>query len=153
MRLLTDMSIKWKLTRITMATSLGAVALACAAFAVYEFISFRNGATRHVSMLADIIASHRTASAGFDEPGLSEDLTPWFSREPQIISACAYGNDGRIVMRYLRAGLGKDVPLPAVTEDEEQRIADGHLDIFQPVIANGKKLGTLYVESDLRDLY
>ena len=58
---LQNLSIRRKLTLITMLTSVVALVLACGAFLSYELITFRGTMSRDLSILGDVIANNSTA--------------------------------------------------------------------------------------------
>src|ERR1051325_6838465 len=96
MNIFQNASIQRKQTWIIMLTSSTALLLACAAFVLYEVITFRNEATRNLATLAEIIANNSTAALDFNyEPAAGETLSA-LRAEPNIVTACLYDREGRL---------------------------------------------------------
>ena len=73
MRFLHDLSIRHKLTLITMLTSVVVLLLACGAFLGYELFTFRRTMERDLSILGEVIANNSTAALTFDDASAPRD--------------------------------------------------------------------------------
>jgi len=72
--------------------------------------------------------------------------------QPHIMAACLYGEDGEVFAKYVRPELPADLPIP-----KQRRMghlfAKDYLELFHPIVSQNKTLGTLYLRSDLEELY
>jgi len=120
-------------------------------FFAYEFYSFRKTAKENLSTIAKIISANSTAALAFDNEGDAKEILAALKAEPHIIAAGLYDRNGRLFASY-PSGLGLNA-LPARSGSEGYRFVDSHLEGFQPVAAEKRPLGTLYLRSDLGAMY
>src|SRR5712671_2076077 len=94
-----DLSIRRKLTAITMLTSCIALLLACAAFVAYEVFTFRSNLVQELSTLADITGRNCAVALSFNQPDGAEKTLANLSGEKRIMAACIY-KDGLPWAKY-----------------------------------------------------
>ncbi len=152
MNIFAKTSIRGKLMCITMLTSTGAVILACLAFGLYELLNYRQQMTRDLSVLSEMIAADQAAGREISDPEVAKEVKAWVSNQRPIVLACVYGKDGHLLIKYTR---DHDIPKRAVPQqlgrDEDvDRVEDGHLVLYQPILLQGRQVGTVYIRSELR---
>jgi two-component system sensor histidine kinase/response regulator len=143
-------SIRGKLMWITMLTTTGAVILACVAFGTYELINYRHQMSRDLSVLSEMISAEQGVGREISDPEVVREVNSWASQQRPVVLACVYSKDGRLLIKYAR---DKDVPQRAVPQllgDDIDRIEQGYLVLYQPILLQGKKTGTVFIRSDLR---
>ncbi|MBS0631385.1 MAG: HAMP domain-containing protein [Verrucomicrobia bacterium] len=148
-----DKPIRQKLMTIILGTSGVVLLLTCSAFLAYEFFAFRQTAVRQLSTLGEIVAANSTAVLAFDNAKDAEDLLSTLRTERHITAACLYNQDGRLFARY-PANLAA-TEFPAVPDDAAgYRFGANSLEGFMPVVqVEGQRLGTLYLKTDLDEMY
>jgi signal transduction histidine kinase len=145
-----NIPIRKKLMRIFFLTSGLMILVTCVTFFVYEFYAFRNSTVTHLSTIGKIIATNSTAALAFDNHKDANEMLSALKTEPHIAAACLYDSKGKLFARY-PAVLG-DNAFP-VGPGVSYRFVNTHLEGFQPVIQDNRQLGTLYLKSDLGDMY
>ena len=90
-----NLSLRRKQTLIIMVTSSIVLFLACAAFSIYEVITFRKVMVQHLSTLAEIVGNNTSAALDFDKSDSAVETLSALQVEPGIIGACIYGKDGK----------------------------------------------------------
>jgi PAS domain S-box-containing protein len=145
--LLKDTPIRRKLMLIILMTSGVVLFLTGAAFFASVFFSFRQTAVQQLSTLAEITAVNSTASLAFQNPDDAREVLSALKVERHIVAAALYDKDGKLFVSY-PGNLAAD-DLPASAGNNGFHFEHSYLEGFQPVIQNGKRLGTLYVKSDL----
>src|SRR5258705_175270 len=146
---LKDLSIKRKLMLITMLTSGIAVVLSSAGFLIYDLISFRNSLSQDLMTQADIIGYNSAAAMAFkDEAAATVTLSALQAKE-DIVSAVLYTRDGKIFAHYFHANARPPL-LPAPPQERGYRFEGSNLEVFRDVTLNGEPLGTLFLQSDMR---
>jgi signal transduction histidine kinase/CheY-like chemotaxis protein/HPt (histidine-containing phosphotransfer) domain-containing protein len=150
MSLIADRSIRGKLMWITMLTSTGAVILACVAFGLYEMLNYRHQMSRDLSVLAEMIGEEQAAGREISDPEVIKEVNSWASKQRPIILACVYGKDGKLLIKYTRDNTKPQHEVPELLGDDIDRIENGHLVLYQPILLQGKKVGTVFIRSDLR---
>jgi signal transduction histidine kinase/CheY-like chemotaxis protein len=151
MRAFRDVSIKRKLIGIIMLTSTVALLLACSTFLGYELITYRETVTRRLSTVAQIIAENSTAALAFDDRRSAGETLAALRADPRMVSACIYTKDGRPFAAFLRGESRRDLPRRPGNEGVEFR--NRHMLLFRRITFDGERIGTLYLNRDLQDIY
>ena len=146
---LKNLSIKRKLMLITMLTSGVAVVLSSAGFLVYDLISFRHSLSQDLVTQADIIGYNSAAAMAFkDESAANVTLSALQAKE-DIVLAVLYSRDGKIFAQYSHP----TSPRPSLTlppQARGYRFEGSYLEVFRDVTLNGEPVGTLFLQSDMR---
>jgi len=141
------MPIRQKLMAIIMLTSGAVLLLTCIAFFAYEFFTFRLSLIEQLSTLGKIVATNCTAALAFDSKEDASEILNALVAEKHIVGAALYDMEGKLFSFYPSGGDPSEFPLAPDFNDFIVR--DAHLEGFQPVIQGTKRLGTLYLKSDL----
>jgi len=149
---LKDTPIRRKLMAIMLLTSGVVLLLTCAAFIAYELLTFRHTMVRNVTTLGQIIAANSTAALAFDNQDDATEVLAALKAEPHIVAASLYDTYGRLFASY-PSSLPANA-FPAEPEQDGYRFDQGHLVGLEPVVqGSNKRLGTLYLKSDLGAMY
>jgi signal transduction histidine kinase len=146
-----DAPIQKKLMRVAILISGVVLLVTCASFFVYEVITFRQATTRQLSTLGEIIATNSTAALAFDDPASANEILAALKAEKHITGAALYGMNGKLFSQY-----PADAPIgnfPSGPEKPGYRFEQFYLFGFQPVMQGNKRLGTLYLKSDMGAMY
>ncbi len=151
MRSIRDYSIKNKLRLIIIVVSSVAVLTACAIFIAYEQALQKKGMAQDLSSLAEIIADRTTAAIIFEDPAAAQETLSALQAKKSIVSACLYTDIGKVFSCYYRGNLKTD-DIPSEPGESGHRFLPDSLIIFQPIILDKEKIGTVYIKSDLVEL-
>jgi signal transduction histidine kinase/DNA-binding NarL/FixJ family response regulator len=144
-----SLSIKRKLTLITMLTSSAALVLSALSFLIYDLVAFRHLLVQDLRTQAEIIGYNSAGAMEFkDVPAATATLTALTAKE-DIVAAVLYGVDGKEFAHYSRSNNFPKV-LPPLSQDQGYRFYGGYLQVFHDVTLNGEHLGTLFLQSDMR---
>jgi signal transduction histidine kinase/CheY-like chemotaxis protein len=148
--ILQSLSIKRKLTLITMLTSSAALILSALSFLVYDLVSFRHLLIQDLMTQAEIIGYNSAGAMEFkDVPAATATLSALTAKE-DVVTAGLYGRDNKMFAHYSRNSSVIPSLLPAQPQDQGYRVEGGYLQVFHDVILNGERLGTLVLQSDMR---
>jgi PAS domain S-box-containing protein len=148
---LRQQSIEQKIKFVILSISTMTLLLACSGFLIYEFITFRQRMVSGLETTAQIIGTNCTAALAFDNKGDAEEVLGALRSEPRIISAAIYDRNNKLFASYDRDSL---ISKPAVTSDTSRaRFENGTLVLFQPIMLDKSKIGTMYLVSDLQAMY
>ncbi|HTS16306.1 MAG TPA: response regulator [Verrucomicrobiae bacterium] len=150
MGLITDRSIRGKLMWISMLTSTGAVILACVAFGLYEMLNYRHQMTRDLSVLTEMIEEGQAAGRDLSDPEVVKEVNSWANKQHSIAIACVYSKDGKLVIKYARDDVRPQREVPELLGDDIDRIEGRYLVLYQTILLQGKKAGTVYIRADFR---
>ena len=147
-----DTPIQRKLMTMILLTSGVVLLLTCAAFIAYELLTLRQATVRNSPPLGEIIAANSTAALAFETR-----MTPqkfWPRSRPSGISwpPAFTTRTGNCSQNILRACL--PMLSPPHRNEDGYRFEHSHLVGLQPVVqGNNKRLGTLYLKSDMGAMY
>ena len=144
-------SIKGKLLLVILLISGVTVLLACAAFTTYEFVMFRNSTTRELTAHAQIIAANSTAQLAFERQDEAAETLSALQAEPHIVAAGLYDKTGQLFAQYIRPNA--TITLPPQPGPEGDLFSLHRLVVVRPITLNGRWIGTIYLQSDLEQLY
>jgi len=148
--ILQNLSIKRKLTLITMLTSSIALILSSVSFLIYDLVSFRDLLSQDLMTQAEIIGYNSAGAMEFkDEPAATATLSALTAKE-DIVTAVLYKPDGKMFAHYFRTNTANPGFLPSHLQEKGYRFEGGYLEVFQEVTINGEHVGTLFLQSDMR---
>src|SRR2546425_5168949 len=154
MRAFRDLSIRQKLTWMSVVASGTALLLACAAFLTYELFAYRESMIRILSVRAGIIGTNSASAILFKDESAAAETLAALKDDPHIISASIYTQDNLAFATYGRSGKTGDNSLPADFAGH----ADGYkfegdgLKLFRKIVLKGETIGTVYIHSDLQEM-
>jgi len=152
MSFLKNVSIRDKLNRIVMLTTSVALLLAALGFCLYDLLAFRNTEAQELSSVAGIIGANSTASLQFKDPASGQEILETLSIDPRIVSAGLYNQEDQIFATYYRNSKVK-VALPPHPRQEGNYFERDQTLIFKTIFLNEKKIGTIFIHSDLQNFY
>ncbi len=143
--------ISRKLTTMNVLVSAVALIAACAAFLAYDQYTFREALVRNLSAEAQIVGSNSISALTFNDPQSAEETLSAFRNLPHIITAAIFTADGQMFAQYARspgerlANPGDSNGQPSATFRQNQVV------VRQPILFQGKRLGYVYIRSDLTE--
>jgi len=146
-----DMPIRRKLTLALMLTGGVTLLAACAAFVAVEIALFRRSMVGSLSMRAQILAANSTGALAFEDQDDAREVLSALRADPHVVVAVLYDRNNAVFATY-PAGVPPGA-LPAVPERAGHRFTRSHLLVYQPVALDERWLGTLFVQTDLTDLW
>jgi signal transduction histidine kinase len=147
---LRHLPLKQKMMFVVMLTTIAALVISSLAFLGYEFVRYRASLVRNVTSLADIVGANTTAALAFKDPQSAGETLKGLAAESHIVFARIFAADGSAFAGYSRNRAQEQPPLPG---------QDGHhftlrnLDLVQAIHLEGKRIGTIYLRSSLREMY
>jgi signal transduction histidine kinase len=144
-------SIKWKLMGSILLTSATVLLLTCGTFLAYDLVTFRQAMVGNLSILAHVIAANSTAALAFDNRNDASGVLSALAAEKHVVAAGLFDKTGRLFAAYPTTAAAGAVP--SRPEPDGYRFTSTRLVWYGPVINANRRLGTLYLQSDLGALY
>jgi two-component system, sensor histidine kinase len=145
------LSIKQKLQLTTMLVVVVALLLSCGAFADYDRLVFHSSLQSDLDTLAEVLGSNSTAALTFGDQTAAGEILSGLRAKAHISAARIYTADGRLFASYQRPGVN---PRPApLLQANRNWFEPNRLVLFRQISLNGRQIGTIYLESDLRELH
>ncbi len=126
--------------------------LTVTALFAYDFVTFRQTSQRQLDTLGRAIAANSTAALAFDNPDDAGTVLAAFEVDPHVAHAALYRLDGALFAIYPSQARG-GVPERLPAEATGFRFERGSLIDVLPVTEGSRRMGTLFLQSDLRAVY
>ncbi len=148
---LRDLPIRRKLTLVILLTCAMVLLLACGVLAIYQAVNFRHSMVRSVTVLADVLAKNTQAALTFQDESAARQTLLALQAESSVTGACLYDEKGDRFATYTREGV--QIDFPAQPSHDGYYFGPSRLAIFRPVFLHEKRIGTIYLQTDLEGLY
>jgi two-component system, sensor histidine kinase and response regulator len=149
-RALANLSIKRKLTIVTMATALIALLVASAIFGAYDLMTSRRALLTKLTAVTDIVGGNSAAAITFDDRAAAAEILARLRVQPAIRGAALYDASMRVVASFDRAG-GTYVP-SCQGLDAAAVFTTDSLTVARPISLQNEVIGIACVESDFSEL-
>jgi signal transduction histidine kinase len=146
-----NIPIRKKLLRIIFLINVIELFVPCIAFFSYEYYAFRKTTIEKVSTIGQIVSANSTASLAFDNSEDAGEILAALKAEPHIVTARIYDLKGNLFCKYSRHEVTDNSEIRP--EGRGYRFRKSYLEGFEPILQNGRQLGTLYLKSDLGAMY
>jgi two-component system, sensor histidine kinase and response regulator len=141
------LSLRRKLTLVIMFSTAVALCTAGIGFAEYGVYRFKELRLEDLNALANILGTNSTAPLAFKDPDSAQDILKALAAKPHILSAVIYDRDGKPFAIYHR-DLALDRHFVPPVEGDSSRFTSNRVLIFQKIVFDGEKLGTVFLEGD-----
>jgi signal transduction histidine kinase/DNA-binding NarL/FixJ family response regulator len=129
----------------------GAVMLTtCIAFGAYDFLTYRRQTLHNLATLGEAIAANSTAALAFENPDDAREVLGALRADPHVVAAALYTRAGTSFASYPATDTGVR---SVATLQDGYRFERGYLIGVQPVVQGARRMGTLYLKSDLGAIY
>jgi two-component system, sensor histidine kinase and response regulator len=141
------LSLRRKITLLIMINTVAALCAAGIAFAEYGVQRFKQVGIQDLNALANILGTNCTAPLAFKDPNSARDILQALVVKPHILAAVIYDHEGKPFAVYHRGGSMEQYSAPPV-ESESSRFTSNRVLIFQAIVFDGEKVGTVFLEGD-----
>jgi signal transduction histidine kinase len=142
-------SIGRKLSWLSILSSAVALLAASLVLLIFQLQEVRTGLLRRLESIAELVAFNSASAVDFNDPETAKFILSSLKTRPEIEAAGIVVN-GRIFAIYGRARAA--IPADLLLEEKGYRFTENDLIVVRPVIAEGRPLGTLFLQSNLREI-
>ncbi|MBL8215490.1 MAG: response regulator [Bryobacterales bacterium] len=150
LRNLRGSSIQHKLIVVITVAACLAQWLTCVAFLSYQALTSERRVRESINTLGAILAAGATAPLVFENAPAAEETLRQIEADQFVRAAVLFGADGTLFSTYRKAGAGVQGPLPKYPEQQPYQQRGNMVESFVPVSHDGERVGTLYLQADLR---
>jgi PAS domain S-box-containing protein len=136
-----------------MASSSAALLVACTFLLSYDVLTFRRTLTDHLNSLADITCANVSAALTYHDPKSADLVLQTLKADPHIVAARIYDREGRPFASFVRDAASFAGHLPTKPLLPGSHMDNGRAIYSQPILFDGEVIGSIYLESDLRELH
>ncbi|VXC48307.1 ATP-binding protein [Massilia sp. 9I] len=140
-------SIRSKLVRAVMTTTLVALLVSIAIIIVYDLRSYQRSLLNDLATQAELVGHMSSAALSFDDPRLANENLALLRTRPQVRAAAIYDANGDLFASYQSPGETRALPaaLSGAPSSEGEDLV-----IHQRIVENGDTLGTVYLRAENR---
>ena len=150
MTALANLSIKRKLTIVTMATALIALFVATAIFGVHDYLTSRQALVTKLTAVADIVGGYSTAAVTFNDRVAAADVLRRLQTQRAIRGAAIYDARLQLVASFDRTG-GALVPRCG-NLDAPIHFTSAAVTVARPIVLQNEVIGVACIEADFSEL-
>jgi signal transduction histidine kinase len=143
-------TIRAKLVKAMMLTSTTVLLLMGLVFVAHDIVSFRRLLVQGLVTRANILAANSTAALAFRNLDDATQVLDALKTDPRMIAAALYDEGGQLFATYPPGAPSGTVPGESGPTGHHFEKSD--LIVSQPVAEDGRRVGTIYLKSDLREL-
>ncbi len=147
-----NMSIKYKLISITMATCITVLLIAGVVLIGGEWISLRKETIQNLSSQAEIMADNCRASVAFKDSKDAAETLRSLHVDDSIIFGCIYTPDRKVFTSYYRDFADAKVQPPEI-KGTGHYFSNNILTVFKPIVLDDDIIGTVCIRCDLHPMY
>jgi signal transduction histidine kinase len=151
MRAFSDLSIREKLTRVSMLASGSALLSASLAFLLYDLYALRSALVARLKTSARIVGANSASALLFDDDDAARRTLSALDAEAHVVSAAIYRPDGRVFASYSHGGKAP-ATLPPSEMGAAERYGSDRLELHEPIVFEGNRVGTVSIETDLGEV-
>jgi len=151
MKFLRTLPITKKIQAVAILTTSVALILAGLMLVGFETYSFYRAGLQDMTTLGAVIGSNSAAAVISHDQKSASEILRGLAGEPSISGACLYDASGKVLAAYSRDKTNRMQP-PAVQRNG-QHFSVNRIRQFQSIRYNGEVIGTLYMESDVAEIY
>jgi ABC-type transporter Mla subunit MlaD len=144
------LSLRDKIVWITGISTAFSLILACLVLALNERLSYPKIMAGNLTDLAQVIGDNSTAALAFNDSKTAQIMLETLKGNSHIVSACLYDSKGSIFAVYNSEKASGTIS-PAA-EPEGYEFSRGALRLFHEIQMGGQKQGTVYLESDTKEM-
>jgi signal transduction histidine kinase/CheY-like chemotaxis protein len=144
-----------KLAFVVTATTLVALALSFAAVFYYDSVAARRALVRELSIAGKIVSDRSTAAIAFDDDASAMESLQALGARPSILGAVLLDGSNEALAIFSRSDRTVERLAAVRIASLENRAAfEGpYVHLVQAIELDGRRVGTLILESDLRDIH
>lgn len=159
--------LKTKLQWLIFLSSSGLVLLFSSLLAIHNAFVFQKQFVQHFYALADTLSEHSKAALRFNDPYFIEQTLKAYQNYPDILLVYVFDKKEEIFVKHHHQNIdihsfaayksltqlyNQDLSIPTAVQ-RNHFFRDNTLDIFVPVIYEGDLQGTVYLKTNLLNLY
>ena len=147
-----NLSIKRKLLLTLIFPSVVSLLFTGVFLVVLELAEFQKNTRDDLLMLATIIGNRSTAALLFQDTALANENLGVLNTMPEVQNACLYDGHGVVFAKFSKNN-NEGYACPPTINDEKTQFKTVYLRIIQPIVVEGDRLGTVYIQADFTQSY
>jgi two-component system, sensor histidine kinase len=139
-------SVRGKMMRIVVTTTAIALLAAGAGMLTHDLSVYRDSWVADLDTQASILAASTASALTIGDHSVAELTVSALRARPTVLVAALYMANGRLYASFVRSGESPP-PLQLQAVVRTARVSGGSVELVQPVIENGQRLGTILLRA------
>lgn len=151
-----NLSVKQKFNTIILGVCSTILLLTFTIAFISQWFLYQRNALEELQSLSKIIGDNSTAALLFQDNEALENNLHSLAQKTSILTSAIYRADGARVASFSRGGHQQISPQRVKNTELEEKgymIHDGRIQILTPIILDNERVGTLYLQASMGDLY
>ena len=144
-----DLPIRRKLLVLTLVSSAPALLLASSGFLAWDILQLRTDIRQDIATQTAVLADNSAAPLTFQDRQAATETLAVMRLRSRVAAACLYAANGTPFASYLRDTAASCPAQPPTSTSESW----SRYDVNVPVTLRNDRVGTLYIDRDLDDVY
>ncbi len=150
MKIFQKLSIKNKIIAIVLSVNIISLIIGFSIVIINNTNKFKLDMATNLQLNAKIVGEACTTTLAFDDKKGAANTLKTLQSISSIENAQLFDEDNKFYAEYKR--INKTYETPQVAQKASCEFVDNYLIVFEPVILNGKKHGTLYIKASTEEL-
>jgi len=146
---LSQTSIRKKLLALTLTVTTVALLVAAIALGVYQIVDGRRNVQQAMLRTAQLISENIAAAVTYSDLKVARETLQSLHAEPAVLAACVYKGNALFADYYVE----RIQTCPPVPQSDGARFDGSILNVYQPILLDGSRIGTLHLQTTLDPLY
>ena len=151
-----SLSLKWKVLLGVTLTSIFAVIVSSVVSVNSEIGRLNEAIEKDSVTLARIVGGSTTGAMAFGDTASAGDTLKTLSNSARVEAAVIYDDGGKPFVWYQKGNkkTSGDMPsgMPGRAQGQDVNYDNGHLELYEPIRADGSQAGTIYMKVNLDEL-
>ncbi len=148
MQIFRDLSVKYIIALVITVTCVFVLFLACLSYIVIDITNFHRELPKNIQTLAQVLGENAVSAILFNDVSTAEEVLSALHTNPHIISACLYTEGTTPFATYVR-DKNASLKFPVTIKENSYEFTSQSLNLFQNLMSEGEKIGTIFIQSDL----
>jgi PAS domain S-box-containing protein len=144
-----DISIKWKLLALLLATSMASLLLVSSAIGIYEVGRIHHSVTSEAFLQAELVAAHSAGGLASGDSNAVQEALSWLPAQPEILDVQVFTAQGALAGEYGRNGSRTAMASPPPGASATSSFQGKDLVISCPVRRGAEVVGSVTLRYDL----
>ena len=142
-----DLSIRARLSLLTILAVGTALVLACSAFVVNDVRQALDAERKQLAALASVLGANSTSAIDFDDLKVACELLGSLRSQPSVQLGCLYNKEGHLFATYPNEVDPQTVVPARPPQVGVETDGNGCIEITQEVIERGERVGTIFLRA------
>ena len=145
--------IDQKMAMMSMLTAGVTLGVACIMLITFQFFALRAALVDDLQVQARIVGNNSSAVLLFEDRKAGDEILAGLAQSPSVRNAGIFGRSGKLLALYRHPAAPMLAAPDAQLVAAHYRYGLGHVEVFEPAVANGAAAGAVTIRATLSQVY